>query len=95
MVTGKVGEERRQCLIVLLGKDLGGSQKHRLVAVVHRDRASPINATMVFPLPTSPCNSLFIGLGDSMSPEISRMTRTCARVSWNGSESTSVRASEL
>ena len=42
-------------------------------------------ATMVLPLPTSPCSSRFIGLGCFMSLAISWITRRCAPVGLNGS----------
>ena len=43
------------------------------------------NATAVFPLPTSPCRSRFIGSGRPMSRAISESARACAPVSANGS----------
>ena len=45
-------------------------------------------ATTVLPLPTSPSNSLFIGRAVWMSDSISSVTRSCASVNENGSEST-------
>src|SRR5262249_1892395 len=41
-------------------------------------------ATMVFPLPTSPCSNRFIGEAFSRSAAISASTRFCAAVGLNG-----------
>ncbi len=43
-----------------------------------------IRATIVLPLPTSPCNSRFIWNPDTVSFRISRMTRFWAPVSGKG-----------
>ena len=48
-------------------------------------------ATIVLPEPTSPCSSRCIGVARRRSCAISRHTRSCARVSLNGTRSSSVR----
>src|SRR3990172_1265595 len=47
-------------------------------------RMAASKATMVFPEPTSPCSSRFMGTGCSMSSAISLSTRFCAAVGWKG-----------
>ena len=44
-----------------------------------------INATIVLPLPTSPCTSRFIGAFDCISSKMRSITRCCALVKVNGS----------
>ena len=50
-------------------------------------------ATIVLPLPTSPCSSRCIGVARFRSCAISRHTRSCARVSLNGTRASSASVS--
>ena len=73
---------------MLLGEQLRRGHDRRLEAVLHREQRAN-SATIVLPLPTSPCSSRCIRRSLHMSAKISRSTRVCAPVSVNGSASRS------
>ncbi len=79
---------------MLPGEHFGGRHQHDLLPDGPRPASMAYTATIVLPLPTSPCNRRFIGWGRLMSAAISAIAWFCPAVSSNGN-SRRMRASIL